>query len=67
LCDAHWTHLLTPLQPPNATKVDKVVLPRNTEVQHLYQVQATELEYQGMLLDLETRQNVEGIYEVPLD
>jgi len=33
-------------------------------VQHLYQVQANELEYQGMLLDLETRQNVEGIYEV---
>jgi hypothetical protein len=52
------------LQPPGAVKVDKVTLPRNTEVQHLYQVQATEVEYQGMLLDLENRQNVEGIYEV---
>lgn len=51
-------------QPLHATKVERAGLPRNTEVQHLYQVHATEMEYQGMLLDLETRQNAEGVYGV---
>lgn len=57
-------NIIANTQPPNATKVERAGLPRNTEVQHLYQVHATEMEYQGMLLDLESRQNAEGIYEV---